>query len=123
MLSLWLPELEDYYKLLCDFRGGGFRILSDIICDIDDENRQSDSRKYYRDSDSEQFRTLMSAYLEMPAFQNYREAVEKKCREILFRSVKPDTAVKCFAALGKRKEMLELLYDKLEKHIRRCRDA
>lgn len=123
LLSLWLPELEDYYKLLCDFRAGGFRILSDLICDIDDENKQSGSRKYFRENDSEQFRALMSAYIEMPAFQTYRDAVTKKCRELLFTLVKPDIAVKCFAALGKRKEMLELLYDKLEKYIRRWRDA
>ncbi|MBQ8045040.1 MAG: hypothetical protein IJ269_01660, partial [Bacteroidales bacterium] len=28
-----------YYDLLCDFRHGGFRLLGDIICDIDDEKK------------------------------------------------------------------------------------
>ena len=32
------PEFEDIYDLLTDFRFGGYRILGDIVCDMEDEN-------------------------------------------------------------------------------------
>ncbi len=35
-LREWLPEGADYYDLLTDFRHGGFRLLGDLVCDIDD---------------------------------------------------------------------------------------
>lgn len=39
-LREWLtePEFEDIYDLLTDFRFGGYRILGDIVCDMEDEN-------------------------------------------------------------------------------------
>ena len=35
-LSEFLHGFEDYYILLADFRFGGYRVLGDLICDIDD---------------------------------------------------------------------------------------
>ena len=123
LVSLWLPELLDYYELFCDFRCCGFRILGDLIGDTDDANIQSEDRRFIRKNDTEQFRTLMSAYLEKPAHVTYREAVAAKCRELMDSIIKPDIAVRYIAALGRRRELLELYYDRLEKHIRRWRDA
>ncbi len=123
LVSLWLPELSDYYELFCDFRCCGFRILGDLISDTDDANIQSEGRRFIRKNDPEQFRTMMSAYLEKPAHVTYREAVAAKCREMLEESIKPDTAIKYLAALGRRRELLELYYDRLEKYIRRWKDA
>ncbi len=123
LLSSWLPELSDHYELFCDFRCCGFRILGDLICDIDDENRLSDSRRFLRENDSGQFRDMMSAYLEKPVHQDYREAVAARCRTLLEQSLKSDQAIKYIAALGRRRELLELYYDRLEKYIRRCKDA
>ena len=123
LLSSWLPELSDHYELFCDFRACGFRILGDLICDIDDENRLSDSRRFLRENDSEQFRDMMLAYLEKPVHQDYRETVAARCRTLLEQSLKSDQAIKYIAALGRRRELLELYYNRLEKHIRRCRDA
>ena len=37
-LREWLPEFDDIYDLLTDFRFGGYRILGDIVCDMEDEN-------------------------------------------------------------------------------------
>ena len=36
--TLHLPEFEDIYDLLTDFRFGGYLILGDIVCDMADEN-------------------------------------------------------------------------------------
>ncbi|MBR1739049.1 MAG: hypothetical protein IJ737_02055 [Ruminococcus sp.] len=123
LVSLWLPELSEYYELFCDFRCCGFRILGDLIGDTDDANIRSEGRQFIRKNDTEQFRTLMTAYLEKPAHISYREAVAAKCRKLLDSIIKPDIAIRYVAALGKRRELLELYYDRLEKHIRRWRDA
>ncbi|MGN0615652.1 hypothetical protein [Ruminococcus flavefaciens] len=37
-----IPELERYYPLFSDFRFGGYRVLIDLIADIDDENNLTD---------------------------------------------------------------------------------
>lgn len=123
LLNEWLPELKGYCDLLCDFRFGGYRVLGDLIADIDDANTLSDSRRYFRDNDTEQFKVLMTAFTEKPAYMNYRDAVAKKCRELLEQTVKPDIAVKYLVALGKRRELFEVLYDRVEKHLRRCKNA
>ncbi len=123
LLSSWLPELSDHYELFCDFKACGFRILGDLVCDIDDENRLSDSRRFLRENDSRQFREMMSANLEKPVHQDYREAVAARCRTLLEQTLKPDQAIKYIAAIGRRRELLEIYYDKLEKYIRRCKDA
>ena len=105
LVSLWLPELSDYYDLFCDFRCCGFRILGDLIGETDDANIQSEGRRFIRKNDPEQFRTMMTAYLEKSGHVTYREAVAAKCRELLDSTVKPDTAIKYLAALGKRREL------------------
>jgi len=50
-LRQWLPEAEFvlWYDLLCDFRFGGYQVLSDVICDVDDENTASDRRTLFRE--------------------------------------------------------------------------
>ena len=65
----------------------------------------------------------MTAYLEKPAHISYREAVAAKCRKLLDSIIKPDIAIRYVAALGRRRELLELYYDRLEKHIQRWKNA
>lgn len=33
-LLTWLPEFDSLFDLFSDFRGGGYRVLSDLLCDI-----------------------------------------------------------------------------------------
>lgn len=123
MLSEWLPELDDYYELFSDFRECGCKLLWDLVADIDDENKQSEDKQCFRKNDSEQVRTLMTAYIEKPADAYFRDAVRDKCRELLEQFVSPGDAVIYFEALGKRGEMFELVLDKILEHTRRCGDA
>ena len=50
-LMTWLPMHAGLHDLLADLRFGGYRILSDLICDIDDENTARDRKRLIRDSD------------------------------------------------------------------------
>ena len=58
----WLPEFEELFDLLTDFRFGGYRVLWDILLDIDQENTAQDRKRLVRDGDSPAFATMMEAY-------------------------------------------------------------
>lgn len=116
-LESYLPELDNYHELFADFRHSGYRILGDLICDIDDENQATDRKKYVRDTDSVAFQHMMSAYLEQPLRHDYREVVASKCRELLDRVVRPRLAVQYVVALGKRVLLWDLLIDHIEENV------
>ena len=116
-LESYLRELADYHELFADFRYGGYRVLGDLICDIDDENQSADRKKYLRDTDSATFQQMMNAYLEQPLRHDYREIVAAKCREILEKIVKLRLAVRYVVALGKRDLLWDLLADHIEENV------
>ena len=116
-LKDFLPEFAECFDLLSDFRFGGYRILGDLICDIDDENDAEERKQLCRDTDSEAFRALMRAYLEKPFSKSYREAVSEICKELLDRIIRLRFAVQYVVALGKRDLLWELLPDQVERHV------
>ena len=119
LLAEWIPELERYYPLFSDFRLSGYRVLIDLISDIDDENTLTDRKRLIRDGDSVDFRQLMEAYLNRSVNVYYRDAVAGECRKLIEAVMKPDEAVRYILALGKRKVLFDLLLDRIEKHVRR----
>ena len=114
-----IPELERYYPLFSDFRFGGYRVLIDLIADIDDENNLTDRKRLIRDGDSPEFIRLMEAYLNKSVNVYYRDAVAGECRKLIEAVMKPDEAVRYIVALGKRKVLFDRLPDRIEKHVRR----
>lgn len=116
-LESYLPELENYHELFADFRHGGYRVIGDLVCDIDDENRSTDRKKYLRDTDSATFHQMMNAHLEQPLRHDYREVAASKCRELLDRVVRSRLAVQYVVALGKRDLLWELLIDHIEENV------
>lgn len=119
LLEKWLPELEEYYELFRDFRFGGYRVLIDLIADIDDENMLTDRKRLIREGDSAEFRQLIEAYLKKSVNTYYREAVAIECRKLIEQIVKADDAVKYLVAMDRRKVLFDLLLDKIEKYVRR----
>lgn len=119
----WLPEFEELFDLLADFRFGGYRVLWDILLDIDQENTAQDRKRLNRDGDSPAFAAMMEAYQKKTASQSYRDAVSAKCRELLDAVVKPVTAVRYVVALGKRGLLWELLPDAVLPNVLEVRHA
>ena len=117
------PELMDWYDFLTDFRSGGYRILGDLVCDIDDENTQQERKRLIRETDSEDFTAMMTAYIEKSFSDDYKKAVSKQCRKQLERIIKPAAAVPYVVALGKRNLLWDLLIDQIEKHVLEVRHA
>ena len=118
-LREWLPEpeFEDVYDLLTDFRFGGYRILGDIVCDMEDENIGREKKQLFRESDSKAFTAMMRAFADKSASRSYRDAVTAKCRELLTAIVRPTLAVRYVVALGRRDLLWELLPEYIEKNV------
>lgn len=100
-LFTWLPEFEDLFDLFSDFRSGGYQVLSDLLCDILQENEQQKKRQLHRPEDSPVFDDLMEVYLSKRNSQHYKEAVSARCRKLLNKIVRPQIAVRYVEALGK----------------------
>lgn len=115
-----LPEAEFtvYYDLLADFRFGGFRILGDLICDIDDENAAQNRTHLLRATDSSALMEMLQAFINRP-FASYRDTVAARCRKLLDGIVRPAAAVRYVVAAGKRDLLWELLIDQIEKNVLR----
>lgn len=121
-LREWLPEFDDIYDLLTDFRFGGYRILGDIVCDMEDENTGREKKQLFRESDSKDFTAMMRAFADKSASRSYRDAVTAKCRELLTAVVRPTSAVRYVVALGRRDLLWELLPEYIEKNVLEVRD-
>ena len=123
-LREWLPvpEFEDIYDLLTDFRFGGYRILGDIVCDMEDENTGREKKHLFRESDSKAFTAMMRAFADKSASRSYRDAVTAKCLELLTAIVRPTLAVRYVIALGRRDLLWELLPEYIEKNVLEVRD-
>ena len=121
-LREWLPEFEDIYDLLTDFRFGGYRILGNIVCDMEDENTGREKKQLFRESDSKAFTAMMRAFADKSASRSYRDAVTAKCRELLTAIVRPTLAVRYVVALGRRDLLWELLPEYIEKNVLEVRD-
>ena len=100
-----------YGELLCDFRTGGYRILGDLLLDVERENRLETSRQLHRAGDSEQMEEMLESYENKTARESYREAAARGCRRYLERHIQPKLAVQCAAALGKRSFLWDVLLD------------
>ena len=123
-LREWLPEpeFEDVYDLLTDFRCGGYRLLGDLVCDMEDENTGREKKHLFRESDSKAFTAMMRAFADKSASRSYRDAVTAKCRELLTAIVRPTLAVRYVVALGRRDLLWDLLPEHIEKNVLEVRD-
>ncbi len=103
--------VDAYGGLLCDFRTGGYRILGDLLLDVERENRLQASRQLHRAGDTEQMAEMLESYENKTVQESYREAAARGCRRYLERHIQPKLAVQCAAALGKRSFLWDVLLD------------
>ncbi len=107
---------EEYLDIFADFRKGGYRILGDIICDLDDLYKREEMKKgaIHRTTDSALMNQIMSGY-ERGMNRDYRDLAAARTREYLNGSgISPDLALKCAVALGKRSFVFDVLLDRVE---------
>ena len=106
-----LPDMEAVFSLLTDFRFGGYRVLGDLICDIDDENNAAERKQLFRETDSPAFTAMMRAYEAYASGGDYKSAVAEVCRGLLKTFVRERYMVRYLVAAGKRDLLWELVPD------------
>ena len=103
----------EYAELFCDFRCSGYRVLGDIICDMDDlhRSRQIQKNLFAQKGDSKDLVFMLGG---IAKFRDYKEEIARRC----VMTLQPPTArnrfdfeeaAKCAIALGKRQFALEVL--------------
>lgn len=106
-------NLYNYLDVFFDFRNGGYRIVGDIVCDLDDMYRKVGIRKNIakQKGDSTDLRNMLSG---IQTSTDYKEQIIRNCLNII-RPVNGKNCleftdvVKCAVALGKRQFALEIL--------------
>ena len=116
-LEAQLPECSEYFDLLADFRAGGYRILADVVSDTDDENLATERKKLHRETDSDSFTYMITAYEEKTPDFSTRAAVSAACRTLLREIVDLQTSVRYIVALGKRNLLWDIVPEQIEREV------
>ena len=103
----------EYAELFCDFRNGGYRVLGDIICDMDDLHRSRQIQKniFAQKTDSKDLKFMLRG---IEKYRDYKEEIAKRCVMVLQpptakTSFDFEEAFKCCIAMGNRKFALAAL--------------
>ena len=114
-----------YRELFCDFRCGGYRILGDIICDLDDMYRTSGiSNNLIRKNDSDELQMLLTG---INHYGDYKQILIRNCMFLFVPHTKEDEnldlneVLKCVIALGERQFALEVMPSVVLENCRRNR--
>ena len=103
----------DYRELFCDFRHSGYRILGDIICDLDDMYRAKEIADHVKhQDDGKDLNALLSNTNQTG---DYRKTVVSNCINLMTSHIKEaehldlNEVLKCAVALGERQFALEVM--------------
>ena len=118
-LHEYLPEeaFRAYDGLFSDFRMGGYRVLGDIICDIDSENKNADKNKLHYKNDTPEMTAMIDAYDNRLPGVDYREAVATACRLCLAKITPPFQAIRYAEALDRRDFIFDVLLEEAEFYL------
>ena len=118
-LQEYLPEeaFRAYDGLFSDFRMGGYRVFGDIICDIDDANRQADKAKLHYKHDTPEMTAMIDAYNNRIPGTDYREAVAETCRVCIAKITPPFQAIRYAEAMDRRDFIFDVLLEEAEFYL------
>ena len=119
LLQEYLPEeaFRAYDGLFSDFRMGGYRVFSDIICDIDDTNRLADKSKLHYKNDTPEMTAMIDAYHSRIPGTDYREAVAETCRVCIAKIMPPFQAIRYAEAMDRRDFIFDVLLEEAEFYL------
>ncbi len=112
-----------YRELFCDFRHGGYRILGDIICDLDDMYRAKEIADHLKhQDDGKDLNALLSNTNQTG---DYHKTVVSNCINLMTSHIKGaenidlNEVLKCAVALGERQFVLEVMPSVVLENCRR----
>lgn len=112
-----------YRELFCDFRHGGYRILGDIICDLDDMYRAKDISDHVKHQDDGKDLSALLSNINQTG--DYRKTVVSNCINLMTSHIKGaenidlNEVLKCAVALGERQFALEVMPSVVLENCRR----
>ena len=110
-------DRHEFIDFFSDFRNFGFRILFDIIADIDDmyitEERKKNAVR--TDTDSELINDIMRHYTKAKS-KDYLDLAASRTRNYLNSHISADKALMCAIALKKRGFAMDVLLDRIEEN-------
>ena len=108
-----MARIFPYIALFCDFRNSGYRVLGDVICDLDDMYRNTGVQKHFdrQKGDSDNLKKLLNGVRDGA---DYKQRIISNCMNIIMPPDKRNAldyveVVKCAVALGKRQFAIEVL--------------
>lgn len=112
-LAEYLPEEEfrEYDMLFSNFRMSGYRVLGDIICDIDDANRNADKDKLHFKNDTEDMAAMINAYINRTPGTDYREAIATATLSRICKIMSHFMAIRYAEALGRRDFIFDVMLE------------
>ena len=115
-----LDTPREYFDLFADFRHGGYRVLGDIICDLDDAYQYEETKKHIFERKGDNFQRRMMINMEKLSVMDFdfKAHIAKGCRSVINHEFDPDKALMCAIALGNRKFAFEVLPDMIEKYAK-----
>ena len=112
-------------ELFCDFRHGGYRILGDIICDLDDMYRAKEIADHIKHQDDG--KDLSALLSNTNQTGDYRKTVVSNCINLMTSHNKGaenldlNEVLKCAVALGERQFALEVMPSVVQDNCRRIK--
>jgi len=112
-------------ELFCDFRHSGYRILGDIICDLDDMYRAKEIADHVKHQDDG--KDLSALLSNTNQTGDYRKTVVSNCINLMTSHIKGaekfdlNEVLKCAVALGERQFALEVMPMTVLENCRRNR--
>ena len=103
----------NYRELFCDFRHSGYRILGDIICDLDDMYRAKEIADHVKHQDDGKDLNALLSHTNQTG--DYRKTVVSNCINLMTSHIKGaekfdlNEVLKCAVALGERQFALEVM--------------
>ncbi len=109
-------RISSYWDVLCDFRHGGYRVVGDILCDLDDAYRSQSICKNYKKQkgDSKELQAMLHG---IDMAQDTKTHIIQVVKNIIqpmnirqhHTAMDWEGVLKCAIALGKRQFALEVL--------------
>jgi hypothetical protein len=101
--------------LFTDFRQHGYRLLIDVLFDLQDTFRTAAKQEtiLHHADDSETLRHFMKTYEDTGKPDGYKDLIAASCRRHIHFDMEEETALKCAVALGQRSFVFDVLLDLL----------
>lgn len=114
---------RQYVNLFSDFRQNGYRLLIDVIYDLQAayKNAEKKESRLHHADDSKTLRGFMNLYEKNDDRTGYQQLLADACRREIHFDIGEERALKCAVALGNRQFAFDVLLDVMPEYAAKGR--